>query len=440
MGRAAWRALVALALAVPLAELPAQTGRQLVDRVVAIVGERVILLSELDEEILQQRAQGLQIPDDSAAIAALRRQVLERLVDEEVLYQRARADTAITVSDGEIQNGVDEQFRRVRGQFTSETEFRTQLSAAGWGTPEEYRRWLADQQRRAEYQRRYIERLRQEGKLRSVTVSESELRRAFEEASRSGTIPRRPPTVSFTQIVVAPRPSGAAWATAQAQAESAIVELRRGTDFASLARRLSDDPTTRELGGDLGWFRRGMMVRAFEEAAFRLRPGQTSGPVLTQYGVHLIHVERVQPAEVKARHILFAPAVTDDQLAAASRLADSLAFLVRGGASADSLARVHGDTTEPRSVGPVDRGQLTRDYLQAFEGASVGDVAGPFATNTESRSRTRFVVAEVTDVQPERPYSFEEVRERLRASLGQEGAVRQLLTSLRRQMYVDVRL
>lgn len=435
-------AALALALAAAPAPLRAQDVPQLVDRIVAVVGERAILLSEIDEEILQQQAQGLQVPEDSAGRAALRRQVLERLIDDEVLYQRARRDTTVTVTDAEVQSGVEEQVRRVRARFSSDAEFRAQLQTAGWGTPEEYRRWFAEQQRRSEYQRRFLDRQRQEGRLRPGTVSEEELRRAFEEAQRQpGGVRQRPPTISYRQIVVTPRPTEAARQAARVRAESALAELQRGADFATLARRLSDDATTRELGGDLNWFRRGMMVREFEEVAFRLRPGQASPIVPTAFGYHIIQVDRVQPAEIKARHILFMPAVAEAELAAARRTADSIAVLLSAGAAGfDSLAALYGDTAAPRTVGPVERSQLPDPYRDAFEGAAVGQVIAPFAVNPETPARSQYVVAEITDAQPERAFRFEEVRDQIRQSLQQERAIRDLLASLRRQTYVDVRL
>lgn len=66
--------------------------------------------------------------------------------------------------------------------------------------------------------------------------------------------------------------------------------LQQGEDFAQLAQELSEDPGSKENGGDIGWFARGMMVKEFEEAAFALQPNQTSAPITTTYGVHIIQV------------------------------------------------------------------------------------------------------------------------------------------------------
>jgi peptidyl-prolyl cis-trans isomerase SurA len=435
--------VVRCALAAVLAALPARAAAQeplVVDRIAAVVGERIILLSEVDEEINQRRGQGLELPQDSAAIVALRRQVLDDLIDDEVIYQRARSDTSISVNDQEVLGAVEEQIRSVRGQFRTEAEFRQALLGAGLGAPEEYRRWLTDKQRRAAYQQRYIGKLQQEGKLRAGTVSEADLRRAYDEAMARQGERRRPPTITFTQIVVQPRAGDEARREAVRRADSVRVEIERGADFAAAARRFSDDVTTRENGGDLGFFRRGVMVRQFEEVAFAIRPGVVSPIVATPFGYHLIWVDRVQSAEVKARHILFAPAIGAPELAAARALADSLAGLVRAGASADSLARLFGDSAEPRAIGPVDRTQMDSTYAQAMAEAQTGAVVGPFALNPEVPTRSRFIVAHVTDVQAERQFTFDEVRDQLRSGLLRERGIRNLITDLRRQTYVDVRL
>jgi peptidyl-prolyl cis-trans isomerase SurA len=437
--RAAWCALAA-ALAVLPARAAAQQPVQEIDRIAAVVGERIILLSEIDEEINQRRGQGLQLPEDSAGIAALRRQVLGDLIDDEVIYQKARSDTSITVNDQEVLGAVEEQYRQVRGQFRTEAEFRQALLGAGLGSPEEYRRWLTDKQRRAAYQQRYIGKMQQEGKLRAGTVSEADLRRAYEEAMARQGERRRPPTITFQQIVVEPRPSIEARREAFSRADSLRVEIERGADFATLARRFSDDVTTRENGGDLGFFRRGVMVRQFEEVAFAIRPGVVSPVVTTPFGYHLILVDRVQSAEVKARHILITPAIGAPELAAARALADSLATLVRSGASADSLARLYGDSTEPRQIGPADRTQMDSAYGRAMAEVVTGSVVGPFALNPDIPARSRFVVALVTDVQPERQFTFEEVRDQLRGGLLRERGIRNLIADLRRQTYIDVRL
>ena len=422
------------------AAAPQATGPQIIDRIVAVVGERPILLSEVDETINVARGQGLQVPSDSAQLFQLRRQVLSTLIDEEIIYQRAHRDTSINVTDAEVNSATEQQYRSVHDQFHTEAEFRTAIQAAGWGTTEEYRRYLSEHSRRDAYGRRYIEHQKGEGKLRSGTVSEAELRQFFAETKARGDLQHLPPTVTFRQIVISPRPSVAERAAAFARADSVRGAIDRGADFATLARRFSDDPTTKDNGGDLGFFRRGQMVRPFEEAAFSLRPGTVSPVVTTEYGYHVIMVDRVQPGEVKARHILFAAAISPEERDAAHRMADSVSTLLHAGASPDSLARTFGDSSEPRSVGPTPRDQLPPAYAQPFAAVLKDQVVGPVALNPETPDRTRWLVAQITDVQAEREPTFEDVREQVRVRLLEQKGIHNLVEDLKKQTYVDVRL
>jgi peptidyl-prolyl cis-trans isomerase SurA len=440
---ALWSAALVLAPLATRAQEPPQPAPRLVDRIVAIVGQQPILLSEIQEKIFENEAAGFRLPDDSSARAALRRQVLRTMIDEEVLYQRARKDTTITVSDADIQAAVDQTAQKVRAQFATDSAFRSQLIAAGFGTQEEWRRRRGEQQRRQEYITRFLDHLRQEGKLRPANVTTEELRQAFEQIqSGPGPHPKRPATVTFKQIVVAPRPTPAAKAAALVHAESILVQLRHGADFETMARRYSDDPGTKDRGGDLGWFRRGQMVQAFDRVAFSLRPGQISGIVETPYGYHIIKVDRVEPAEVKAFHILITPAIDSANALLAAHRADSVAVALRSGASFDSLARRYADTAEQKELGPVDRSQLPPSYEAAFVGASVGQVVGPFATDPDDALRSKYVVAILTDAQPERDYSFDdpEVRDQLRQNVANQKAVQDLIEQFRSQTYIEIRM
>jgi peptidyl-prolyl cis-trans isomerase D len=88
-------------------------------------------------------------------------------------------------------------------------------------------------------------------------------------------------------------------AAAKAKAQGILDQLHHGGDFAALAKQYSDDPGSKDNGGELGFFTRGKMVPAFEQAAFALQPGQISGLVKTSFGYHIIQVEEKQTAHTK---------------------------------------------------------------------------------------------------------------------------------------------
>ena len=439
------RFMVAAALALLATSVAQAQGAETipVDRVVAVVGNEVILWSDVLEEINVMRAQGRELPNDSVAQMAVAREIIERLVDTELLVQRASEDSTVQVEDAELTPAVEQRMRQVRGQFPTEEQFQDLLRRSGFGSAEEYRRWLMDEQRRNELQERMIQKLRQEGKLPPAPVSEEEVQRFFEQ--NKGNVPRLPATVTFRQVVLAVRPSPKARDEARAKAESLYAEIRRGGDFEQIAKRESMDPATRETGGDLGWRRRGGgsegLVPEFEYVIFRMGPGQTSPVFETSFGFHIAKVDRVQPAEVKARHILIRPALDSTDVAATRARADSVAAAWRAGASFETLVAQYHDPIEERSIpNPFPRNQLPEPYQKAVEGHETNDIVGPFEIEDAARGVPKFVVLQLTSAEPEREPSLAEFRQQIRDQLAQQKAVRRLFDNLRQATYVSVRI
>ena len=434
--------LALVALAAAGAPAVAAQEPQVVDRVVAVIGNHPILESEVQEELFARQSQGLRIPATGDSLARVRRAIIDELIDNELLIQQATADTSIKVTDQEVVAAVEQSIRSVRGRFGTDLEYREELRKAGFQTPEEYRRWLTDQQRHQLLVKALRDKLRGEGKLRPLNPTEVEMRAWFEaRRSQSDSLPA---LVSWQQLVLAPAADSAARVRARALADSIVGELRRGADFAMAARRFSADPGSREQGGSLGWFRRGQMVAPFENAAFRLRPGQVSDPVESSFGLHIIQVERAQPAELNARHILIQPEITAAAADSTRRLAEALRDLVVMGASLDSLQRIHQAPDQEREAKLVPLTQLPGPFAAGF-GAAQGalpDSGAVFVfalTGAADDPREKWVVAQVTEVRPSGAIRFEDVRDRVRGQLGEEMAMRRWLDGLRRGLHVDVR-
>ena len=137
----------------------------------------------------------------------------------------------------------------------------------------------------------------------------------------------------------------------EARARELRARLAAGEEFAALAAEASDDPGSKASGGDLGYFRRGQMVPAFDAAAFSLEPGVVSEPVRTEYGFHLIRVEDRKAAESRdyasvREDLAFELLGRQAAEARARELAEQLAEAVRGGASLESACREAGLTLE----------------------------------------------------------------------------------------------
>ncbi|HEX6576069.1 MAG TPA: peptidylprolyl isomerase [Gemmatimonadaceae bacterium] len=428
-------AAIAAQTPTPSASLAAQTQAIPVDRVVAVVGDQVILWSDVMSSINQQRAAGLELPPDSAGQAKLAKDALDALVDEEILVQKAHL-MKVEVTPDEVNRSVDDQVRRVRGQFQTEDEYRAELRKAGFGTPEEYKRTLYEQYYRRGLQQRVFEELRKTAVGRNV--SDAEVNEAFEKNKTA--LQGAPATVTFRQVVVAPKPSEEAKKRARAKADSLLAEIKRGGDFELIAKRESMDEASKPQGGDLGWNRRGAMVPEFERVMFALQPGQVSGVVETSFGYHIIKVDRVQAAEVKARHILIAPKVDSADVAAARAEAQLVATQLRNGAAFDSVIAKHHDPAEEKGIlQPFVRDSLPASYATAITGKKAGDVTDPFEL-TSSRGISKFAVLQLVTVNEAGQYDEAEIKDRIRSQLVAEKATRALLDDLRKQTFVSIRL
>ena len=429
-------ALAALLLALPIAAGAQNTQRHPIDRVVATVGTEPILWSEVMEAVAQQRARGMPMPTDTAGQMALARQILHGLIDTELMVQRARV-LGIEVPEDRIRAQVDQQIAGIRQQFPSEDNLRAALTEAGYASIEEYRRSIMEFGRREALQQGLMNQLRMEKKLPAVSVSEQEITAAFDRYKPQ--LDQRPATVTFRQIVIPPQATAEAKAVAKAKADSILAALRGDADFEQLARRESMDTASAQLGGDLGWARRGNMVPAFEYWLFTLQPGQLSPVFETVYGYHVLRVDRVQPAERKSRHILIRPTIDSVARARTRALADSVAELWRNGAPFDSLVTKFHDEYELRgSPTPYVRDSLPEAYQQAFADHPEGAIVPPFPIGPSSAPK--YVVAQLQTLTQAGEYSIGEYRQLIREQIVQEKALRKWLDQLRRETYVAVHM
>ncbi len=264
-------------------------------------------------------------------------------------------------------------------------------------------------------------------------------------------------TVSFSQVIIAPKPTAAAKARALALADSIVVALRKGADFAVAAKRFSSDPGSKDQGGDLGWFRRGVMVPPFEAVAFRLKPGVISDPVETVYGYHIIEVLRIQPGEVDARHILIMPEITAADADSSAALADRVRAILEAGGAMDSLQRLYHDPDLDKDADEVPLDKLPQDYQTAIGAVpppppdptadstlALGSYHPPvilpvFTLTDADPNRRRRVVLQLKARRAEGDILYQDVKEKIRDALGHELAVKNYLEHLRSRTYIDLR-
>ena len=230
---------------------------------------------------------------------------------------------------------------------------------------------------------------------------------------------------------------------AKALIDSILGEIRKGADFATAARRFSMDPGSREQGGSLNWIRRGQgLDPRFEAVAFALRPGVVSDPFETAFGYHIVQVERAQPAEVSARHILIMPVIDSVQADSARILAESLYRAIKAGASFDSLQRIYHDKSQEPDADqfPItELAQRAPPYAEALRDVQEGELAPLFRLESPEPNRAQWAIVKLTRRIPAGEVRFEDVRDQIRANLSRILGRQRQIQALREATYVDIR-
>lgn len=413
---------------------PAAGSGEIVERIVGVVGDSAITMTELQEAMLVS-TQG-QMPKDPARMEDLKDQTLKALVEQLLIVQAAAKDSTLKVEDAEVESRVEQTLAQAGQRVGGAAKLQAALAAEGM-TQAEYREQLKQQIRRDQISQMFFR-----AKLRGVSgvvVTEDEMRAMFE--SRRDEL-SHPEFITIHQAVVMPAATDSAWTAAKAQIDSVAARVKAGEDFAELAKQFSVDASAAN-GGDLGWFRRGAMVKPFEEAAFRLPIGRVSEPVRTDFGWHLIKVERTRPGEVNARHILIRPEPGPRAEEEARATAEEIARRARAGESMQGLVaeyKTRLDREIPDTVSlpreAVGSEGLPPEYHEPLKDAKQGDVIGPFAFR--ARDRNDWAVVAVTMVRPAGQWTFDEVKAQIREQLTQQKQVERVLDDLRSRTFVDL--
>src|SRR5437763_4795330 len=263
-----------LVLAVLLCAASARA--ELKERIAAIVNGQPILLSDVEERVgpelarVMHQSPGAQRDKDRNELL---KRGLQELVDEKLIETEA-SSLGLTVSEEELQRALEQLARQ---QNLDVADFRQALEQQGipWDA-------ARDAVRR---QTLMAEVLRFKVKARKVSDEEvlaayaTELQNAQYEVRARHIFIATPQNATQAQV-----------AAALARAERALQRVKSGETFALVAREMSEGPTAKQ-GGDLGYFRRGLMLPAIEQAAFSLKPGEVSPVIKTSSGYHIVMVE-----------------------------------------------------------------------------------------------------------------------------------------------------
>jgi peptidyl-prolyl cis-trans isomerase SurA len=274
-----------IVMAALLASAPA-FGR-VVEKIAAVVGDEIVLNSEVEELAapFMKDISAISNPKERAVrAAALRREVLDRLIDDHLIQQQAQ-ELKISVSTEDVDRSI-EQIKKDNG--LTDAALRDELRKVGQ-TPESYR-----QEIRKQIIRYRVINIAVGSK---VSVSDNDVQSYYDRHMKAGSNVQVRASHIFIGI---PENADAATVLEKERTAKKLLERAKGgEDFGKLAKEFSEDPATRNEGGDLGFFGKDMLPKPIEEMVFAMKIGEVRGPVRADRGFHVIKLVDRRAKDVK---------------------------------------------------------------------------------------------------------------------------------------------
>jgi peptidyl-prolyl cis-trans isomerase SurA len=268
---------------------------QLVDKVAVVIGDEIVLHSDVEIQYQQYLEQG-EVPEDA------RCEILSQLLFNKMLLAQAMVDS-VEVTEDEVDGELDKRIRHFINLLGSKEKLEEYYNKSILEIKDEFREDIADYIRISTMQSRII---------KNVKVTPADVRAFFNEIPKDS-LPYYNAEVEVGQIVVYPAISHGQESYAKEKIEGIRKRVLDGEDFATLASIYSDDGSASE-GGALGFFERGEMVPEFEAVAFSLKQDEVSRVVRSEFGYHIVQLIEKQGQKVNVRHILIKPKVTSKDL------------------------------------------------------------------------------------------------------------------------------
>lgn len=348
-----------------------------IDQIVGVVGDNIIMQSEIEIEFSQLRK------EFPGASDTMKCEILKQRLVEKVMLCKAQLDSVV-VSDERVEGELEKRlqyFARQMGGIKAMEEFYgksiTEIKATN-------REKIKDGLLVQEVQQKA---------LKDVKVSPIDIKKYFNELATTDSLPFYSAEVEVAQLVIQPKVSK----EAKEIAYEKILELRerivKGESFNTLALIYSDDKGSAINGGDLGFFTRGDMVPEFEATAFRLRPDSVSKIIETKFGYHILKLVDRKGDNIDVRHILVRPKIFSTDVKKAKELMDSVLWQIKiDSITFEKAAKKYSDDVQTKANGgfitegstgttkvPID--ELDKSLYFRIEGMKAGEISEPELLN-----------------------------------------------------------
>ena len=367
-----------------------------IDKIVAKVDKHIVLLSELEASYLQQLSNGGQSGEN------VKCEILQGLVVNKVLLAKAEIDSVI-VDDKRVDSELDRRMQYYEMQFGSREKIEQAYGKSVEQLKTELRKALQEQMTAQQMQDEIT---------KNVKITPSEVKKFFNSIPKDS-IPYFPTEVEVGHIVKTATVSKAQ----KAQTRAKLNEIRErivtgGEDFEALAKVHSDDPGSGPNGGNLGYSKRGAMVPQFEAAALKLKPGEISQVIESEFGFHIIQLIDRRGNEYNSRHILIRPSYAEVDLTEAQNYLDSLRTrILNDSISFAKAAKEYSDDKMTSSSGGLfvdPNSNSTKIFAEnldpvvymTIDTMQVGNITTPIAYRTDDGKSAMRIVYYKTKINP----------------------------------------
>jgi peptidyl-prolyl cis-trans isomerase SurA len=401
------------------------------DKIVAVVGDRVILASELQfqmEMYESQAAEQLKTPEQRDQFKV---ELLRQMINDRLILIRAKEDTSIVVTDKQVDEALDTRLDELRNRYRSSEEFENQLSAEGY-TMRDLRNKL-----RLDIQDQLVKDRLVQKLLGKVAVTRADVEQFY--AQYQDSLPPHPQAVKLAHLLLKLKASPELSDSLKQKAEALRERIDNGESFEMLAEQFSEDPSA-ESGGDIGTFRKGDLVPEYEKAALALNPGEISPVVHTSFGYHIIKLVGKTEDSFHTKHILLLEKSSAADSARTVADAQALIDRVNKGEDWGGLVKDYSNDDKTRAnfgeLGWFALTELPEAFTHSISGLALGGLSEP------TWSDDGLHIIKLLEKRDERPVSISEdydmLKEYARRQKSSE-VIAHLVDEMKGRVYLEMR-
>ena len=323
---------------------------QTIDRVEAIIGDEILLSSEIETQYLQYLSQG------NVESLSIKCEIIEDLLFQKLLVNQANVDS-VEISDEEVRSEINKRINYFESQLGSISKVENYFGKSIVEIKNELTEIVKDQ---------FLAQRVQSSISNDISITPSEVRSFFRKLPAEE-IPEIPTKLELIQIIINPIISQAQKDKLRERLNIFRDRVYNGEDFQMLATLYSDDPVSASKGGELGFVNRGDLVPEFERAAFRLRQGEISEVIESKFGFHIIQLIERRGDQINVRHILLRPKVSATSLNDAKVKIEKIADEIKSGSITFEEAILKYSDDDSKNSGGVLIDQKTMSNMHIIE-------------------------------------------------------------------------